>query len=81
MFIQNIEKNAIDSAVVKSICEIGSLMNKKITAEFVESEEALQILRQFDITFVQGNYLCAPLPLSLAVLGSQGNVSDEQLVL
>ncbi len=71
-FIRNIEHNAIDKAVVKSICEIATLMNKKITAEYVESDAALDILRGLGVHYVQGNHLSAPLPLSLAVLDSRG---------
>lgn len=78
-FIRNIDTNAIDRAVVKSICEISKLMNKKITAEYVESKEALEILRGLDVDCVQGNYLAAPLPLSLAVL--DGRSRDEEKVL
>ena len=76
VFIKNIENSAIDRAVVKSICEIGSLMDKQITAEYVESKEALEILHQLNVNYVQGNYLAAPLPISLAVLDSHRDAEE-----
>lgn len=79
-FVRNIESNEIDRAVVKSICEIGRLMNKKITAEYVESKEALEVLGGLDVDFVQGNYLAAPLPLSLAVLDSLSGNGKKQVL-
>ena len=78
-FIRNIENNTVDRAVVKSICEISKLMNKKITAEYVESKAALEILRELDVDFVQGNYLAAPLPLALAML--DGRSFDKKQLL
>jgi EAL domain-containing protein (putative c-di-GMP-specific phosphodiesterase class I) len=78
-FIRNIENNEIDRAVVKSICDIGSLMDKKITAEYVESKESLEILHQLNVDYVQGNYLAPPLPIALAVLGDHRDDGDKKL--
>lgn len=54
MFIVDIDKNASDYAMVKSINEIAHFMGKKTIAEFVESEAALSALREIGIDFVQG---------------------------
>ena len=78
-FIRNIERNEIDRAVVKSICEIASLMDKKITAEYVESKAALEILHQLNVDYVQGNYLAPSLPISLAVLGDHREEGEKFL--
>jgi EAL domain-containing protein (putative c-di-GMP-specific phosphodiesterase class I) len=39
------------------------MMNMKTTAEYVESEEALQILREAGIDFVQGFHIGHPIPI------------------
>ena len=46
--------NPCDFAVVKSICEIGQFMGKKVIAEFVESDEILEILRKIGVNYGQG---------------------------
>ncbi len=80
VFVQNIENNEIDRAVVKSICEIAALMGKQTTAEYVESREALDILRGFGVDFVQGNYLGEPLPLDEAMALGGMAVDDKDAV-
>lgn len=62
-FIRNISSNSIERAMVKSICDIVSLMGKQTTAEYVENEDSLKILHTLGVDFVQGNYLGQPKPL------------------
>ncbi len=62
-FIRNIANNEIDHAMVKSICEIVGKMGKQTTAEYVESAEALNILKAIGVDFVQGYHLGMPVPL------------------
>ena len=64
-FIRNIERNEIDFAMVKSICEIVHRMGKQATAEYVESAEALQLLNEIGVDYVQGYHLAVPAPLDL----------------
>ena len=53
-FIKDMINNPCDFAVVKSICEIGQFMGKKVIAEFVESDEILEILRKIGVNYGQG---------------------------
>ncbi len=62
-FIRNIANNQIDHAMVKSICDIVGKMGKQTTAEYVESAEALTILKAIGVDFVQGHHLGRPVPL------------------
>ncbi len=62
-FIRNITKNEIDLVMVRSIAEIARKMGKKTTAEYVESEEALDLLKEIGVDFVQGYFLGSPRPL------------------
>jgi len=69
VFVRNINNNNIDRAVVKSICEIVTLMGKQITAEYIEDEASLKVLRTLGVDFVQGYYLGKPKPLDNLVSG------------
>lgn len=62
-FIRNIANSDVDRMMVKSICEIARMMNMKTTAEYVESGEALQILREAGVDFAQGFHIGHPIPI------------------
>jgi len=63
IFVRNIATNEVDRMMVKSICEIVRMMGKQTTAEYVESAEALEILRRIGVDYVQGYHLGHPAPL------------------
>ena len=60
VFIKDIVNNKNDYAVVKSICEIGHFMGKKVIAEFVQDEESSEILREIGIDYLQGYGIAKP---------------------
>ena len=59
-FVRNITDDDVDYALVKSITEMGHFLNKKIVAEFVSSEEILEVVRDIGVDYVQGYYLGKP---------------------
>ncbi len=59
-FVDKMDQNPYDFAVVKSITEIGHFMGKKIIAERVENEAVLKMLRQIGVDYAQGYYLGKP---------------------
>lgn len=63
VFVKDIAKNPADYAVVRSINEIGHYMGKKTIAEYVESEEVLNLLKEIGVDYAQGFYIEKPLPL------------------
>lgn len=63
MFVKDIVTNPIDLAMVRSINEIGHVMNKKTIAEFVESEDILTQLKSLHIDYAQGYHIGKPQPL------------------
>jgi diguanylate cyclase (GGDEF)-like protein len=67
-FVDKMDQNPYDFAVVKSITEIGHFMGKKIIAERVESEAVLKMLRQIGVDYAQGYYLGKP--RNMKILGS-----------
>jgi len=63
-FVREMDKDQTDYAVVKSICEIGHFMGKKIIAEFVENDVLLEMLREIGVDYAQGYGIEKPKPLS-----------------
>ncbi len=63
-FVKDIGRDPIDLAMVKSINDIGQLMNKKTIAEFVEDEIILNKLKEIGVDFAQGYFIERPIPLA-----------------
>ncbi len=63
-FVKDIVNNPSDYAVVKSICEIGHFMGKKVIAEFVENDEILALLKELGVDYAQGYGIEKPCLLS-----------------
>ncbi len=53
-FVKDMASTPSDYAVVKSICEIGHFMGKKVIAEFVENDEILVLLKELGVDYAQG---------------------------
>jgi len=53
-FVKDLIDSPCDHAVVKSICEIGHFMGKKIVAEYVENQQILEQLHDIGVDFAQG---------------------------
>ncbi len=63
LFVKDITSDAADLVMVKSIHEIGHVMNMKTIAEFVENEEIYLQLKEIGVDCVQGNWLGLPVEL------------------
>lgn len=59
-FIRNILRESVDYAMVKAINEIGQVLGKKTIAEYVESDEVLEKLREMGVDLAQGYQLGKP---------------------
>lgn len=59
-FIVNIDKDKKDLAFVKSIVSLAKELEVKTVAEFVETKESLEFLKEIDIDYAQGFYLGKP---------------------
>jgi diguanylate cyclase (GGDEF)-like protein len=62
-FVRDIANNPIDRAMVEAVHKIGHQMGLQTVAEYVESDQALAILRQIGVDYVQGNGVHRPEPL------------------
>jgi diguanylate cyclase (GGDEF)-like protein/PAS domain S-box-containing protein len=63
VYIKDIADDPLDLAIVRSINDVGQIMNKRIIAEFVESERVAEKLREIGIDYYQGYYLARPRPI------------------
>ena len=63
VFIKDMVTNPVDYAMVKSINEIGQVMDLKIIAEFVENKEIVDQLKILGINYAQGYCIAKPLPI------------------
>jgi len=62
-FVRDIAKNPVDRSMVEAIHRIGHQMGLKTVAEYVDSDQALAVLRQIGVDYVQGNGVHCPEPL------------------
>lgn len=54
LFVRDIANDETDLAMVRAINQIGQTLNKIIVAEFVETDEALELLREMGVHYAQG---------------------------
>ena len=62
-FVKDIAADPVAKSMVETIHRLGKIMNLKTIAEFVETEEVLNILSECGVDYVQGYYFgkCSPL--------------------
>lgn len=65
VFIRDIANDPVDWGMVRAINQLAHVMNKKTVAEFVETQEVLDMLKSIDVNFAQGYLLGKPEPLEL----------------
>ncbi len=61
-FIRNLTKSSDDLILVNALCSVARGFGKKITAEFVETEEILMMVKEMRIDYAQGYYIGKPFP-------------------
>jgi EAL domain-containing protein (putative c-di-GMP-specific phosphodiesterase class I) len=70
-FVRNIETDELNRAMVKSMNDIAHVMGKQTVAEFVETREALVMLKDMGVDYVQGFYLGRP-----EIIGNANDSAD-----
>ena len=63
-FIRFIHERESDQILVKSMVEMSHNLGKKVIVEGVENREAFDIVRDIGVEYVQGYFVCRPVPLS-----------------
>ena len=63
LFVKDILEDKVDWTMVKSINEVGHVMNKKTIAEFVENQAIFDLLKTLGVNYAQGYGIAKPVPL------------------
>jgi EAL domain-containing protein (putative c-di-GMP-specific phosphodiesterase class I) len=66
-FVRGIEHDAMDSAMVDSINQIGHVAGTQTIAEYVENTAILEKLRRLGVDYAQGYGIARPEPLNFLV--------------
>lgn len=62
-FVREMAQSQIDHEMVQSIHNVGRTLNIKTVAEFVESEDIMEALREMGIDYAQGYHISKPMPI------------------
>ena len=62
-FVRDMEKDAVNCAMVSAIYQLASVLGIKTIAEFVENDDILKKLADIGIDYAQGYGISRPLPL------------------
>ncbi|MGI9286697.1 MAG: putative bifunctional diguanylate cyclase/phosphodiesterase [Pseudomonadales bacterium] len=71
VFVRDMVDDKIDFAMVKSIHEMGRVMGKQTVAEYVESVEILELLRDIGVDYAQGFSVGKPQPMAAYGIGGK----------
>ena len=69
-FIRDICDDAMDRLLVKSMIQMGQMLDMEVIAEYVENNETLTILKEFGVNYVQGNLINEAQPLTKVFPGN-----------
>lgn len=61
-FIRKLYASKVDCLFVKAIVDVAKGMEIKTTAEFVENEETIRILKEYGVDYAQGYFIGKPSP-------------------
>ncbi|WP_438765225.1 EAL domain-containing protein [Kushneria sp. TE3] len=70
-FIRNIKEDEESRLIVKAIAGVAKGFGKKVVAEFVEDPETIEILKEYDVDYVQGYYIGRPEKTSFYLGGGE----------
>lgn len=62
-FVKDIETNLVMREMVSAMINIGQITNKKVVAEYVETDKAVKLLKDLKVDFIQGYFYSEPKPI------------------
>lgn len=78
-FVLELDKNQNDQDIVQTILQLAQKFNLSVVAEGVENLASMQYLAEHGCTWVQGYYVCRPIPLQDFVTWHQANINTNWL--
>jgi diguanylate cyclase (GGDEF)-like protein/PAS domain S-box-containing protein/excisionase family DNA binding protein len=74
-FVQELEKDDAAKLFVRALCDVAKGLNKQVIAEWVETQQTLEILSSMGAQYAQGNVFSAAQPL----IAEGGDFEAEQV--
>ena len=73
-FIRDITENRISESMVAAITQVAKVMELSTVAEYVETEESWNLIKELGVDFAQGHFISEPVTLDsvLAELSKSG---------
>jgi EAL domain-containing protein (putative c-di-GMP-specific phosphodiesterase class I) len=79
IFIRNLPHSKMDHVIVDAVGRLAQIMGLNTVAEYVESEETLQLLVEMGVTYAQGNHMGKPMPLeALQLIKNNSSLSVKK---
>ena len=75
-FIRNVTESRFDQEVVRSTRALGDHLGSKLVAEFVETDEQIELLQELGVHYLQGFGLARPMPLEECLAELQGTGAE-----
>jgi diguanylate cyclase (GGDEF)-like protein len=63
-FVNKMDENTVDQAMVAAIHQIGQVMSIQTIAEHVENEATMTNLKDIGVTYAQGYHICKPMAIN-----------------
>jgi diguanylate cyclase (GGDEF)-like protein/PAS domain S-box-containing protein len=76
--VQSLATTRVDQAMVQSMNQIAHALGKTTTAEYVENQETLMLLKEYGVDYAQGHFIGKP-DSKLIHSVNTGNISDAPL--
>ncbi len=80
-FIQNLHKDRENQILLRAIVDIAQNASRLTVAEWVESEEILELIRDFKVELAQGYHLSKPTPAATIIARLHENEITSSVVL
>jgi EAL domain-containing protein (putative c-di-GMP-specific phosphodiesterase class I) len=71
-FVRHLTENPVDQTMVEVINQLGHVMGLETIAEFVETQDVLDVLQTLGVDYAQGYYIGKPMPLHDVWYGEKG---------
>ena len=77
VFVKDMANDEQDFGIVKTVHELSHLFGKKTIAEYVESEDIIDKLKEIGVDFAQGYHLGRPIPIDMMALLSESLYGED----
>jgi diguanylate cyclase (GGDEF)-like protein/PAS domain S-box-containing protein len=77
-FVRDLPSSATDQTILRSIVQMAQGLDKQTIAEFVGSEETIELLREHGVDYAQGYHVAPPRPVSTVHPAGRGRIESDR---